>query len=62
MGLKKNEDPDLLQPRVGAVLSNSSPAPPNNWMVDSCASFHMTADRSAFISYNGERYHVVARQ
>jgi hypothetical protein len=40
----KNED---LQPRV----SNSSHATPNDWMVDSCASFHMTADRSAFASY-----------
>lgn len=44
----KNED---LQPRVGAVISNSSHATPNDWMVDSCASFHMTADRSAFASY-----------
>ena len=44
----KNED---LQPRVGAIISNSSHNTPNNWMVDSCASFHMTADRSTFVSY-----------
>jgi hypothetical protein len=50
-GHLQNEDPHLLQPRVGAIISNSSHATPKDWMVDSCASFHMTADRSAFSSY-----------
>src|SRR5882762_1916499 len=49
---KRNEDPSSLQPRIGATRtpSNSSTSS-DEWLVDSCASLHITGNKSAFASY-----------
>jgi len=49
----KDEDLDSLEPYAGAtrILSSSSSTSQNDWMIDSCASHHMTGNRGAFASY-----------
>jgi hypothetical protein len=49
----KDEDLDSLEPYAGAtrILSSSSSTSQNDWMIDSCASHHMTGNRGAFAFY-----------